>query len=461
MTFTDSIRNRIGVLLPAGTVRARLARGAFWSALGSVGSGCVSIGSFIVVARLLGRPTFGKLGWLQSTIGTFGLFAGLTLGPLASKHIAEFKITNHTRAGHILGLSFIVGSISGMLMMLLAVILAPLIASRVINAPELTPCLQIAAPVLLFSALNGIQTGTLSGLEAFRVLSLSSVLGAVLNGALMITGTALGGLRGSVIAWTVSAICGFLINRAFIARELEKAGFKPVFRGAMQEQDVLWRFMLPSLLSASMVAPVTWAVNSILMNTTHGPSEMGLFNAANQWRTLLLFLPQMLLPPLIPVVCELNATGQFARLARTLSRTMMYSSMIVSFLGLPIVLLAPLVMKMYGPEFVLGATALRFVVLTAVFLSAGIVVGGLLVSISAMWEAFSLNCFWAIILLVSATLSARRWGATGISASYAIAYLLHTIAQIVYFRWKCGKLHSAGSVSAISATGIPSTQREI
>ena len=71
----------------------RLARGAFWSLVGTVLSRALSVVSSILVARMLGKVGMGELGMIQSTVGIFSAFAGLGMGVTATKFVAE----NRTR----------------------------------------------------------------------------------------------------------------------------------------------------------------------------------------------------------------------------------------------------------------------------------------------------------------------------------------------------------------------------
>ena len=100
-------------LLPANSLRARFTTAAFWSIAGAVVSrGCVLLAS-IACARLLGKTGFGELGMIQSTVGVFGIFAGLGLGLTATKFVSEFRDSDPERVGQILGLSSVTAAVSG------------------------------------------------------------------------------------------------------------------------------------------------------------------------------------------------------------------------------------------------------------------------------------------------------------------------------------------------------------
>ncbi|MCG6537882.1 MAG: oligosaccharide flippase family protein, partial [Syntrophales bacterium LBB04] len=91
---------------------ARFARGAFWSFVAAILSQGIGMAASIVTARFLGKEGFGEFGMIISTVGAFGIFAGLGLGLTATKFVAEYRATDPARVARILGLSFQVAYLS-------------------------------------------------------------------------------------------------------------------------------------------------------------------------------------------------------------------------------------------------------------------------------------------------------------------------------------------------------------
>ena len=111
--FMAGLRARIVAALPKDSLRARFAKGAFWSLVGvAIGQG-LALAAFIVAARRLGKVGFGELGMIRSTVGMFGVFAGFGLGFTATKHVAELRTSDPNRTGRIIGLSAVAAVICG------------------------------------------------------------------------------------------------------------------------------------------------------------------------------------------------------------------------------------------------------------------------------------------------------------------------------------------------------------
>ncbi len=52
----------------------------------------------------------------------------------------------------------------------------------------------------------------------------------------------------------------------------------------MERKGCIWKLSFPTMLSGVMVGPIIWIANIIIINTPDGYGQLGLFNAADQWR---------------------------------------------------------------------------------------------------------------------------------------------------------------------------------
>ena len=111
--------------IKSSPIGCRLAKGAFWSLIGTVLSRSLSVVASICVARMLGKVGMGELGIIQSTVGIFSAFAGLGMGLTATKFVAEYRTKVPRRAAAMLSLSAAVSWTSGAAMMLAMLVLAP------------------------------------------------------------------------------------------------------------------------------------------------------------------------------------------------------------------------------------------------------------------------------------------------------------------------------------------------
>ena len=435
MTLASLFRARTMSALPHGSVRRRLAGGMFWTTVGSVlGQGVVAAGS-IVLARMLGKDGFGQYGILQSTIGMFAIFAGLSMGYVASKHVAESILTgtDKERTGRVIGLSLLVAGAAGFLLTASLAVGAQPFARRFLGSDDLAGALRIASPILLFGAVSGVQRGVLAGLEQFRAQNILMTAIAIVTVALTTLGAWLADLPGAMWGSVTGAALSLLGLTLVYNRALGRAGIPVHFQGTWRERRVLWTLAIPAVLNGLMVAPVIWVTNAILVNSPGGYGEMGLFNAANQWRTILMYVPTIVLTPLLPIMMQLHAARQYQQLRGVLLKTLGLSVGAVGCIALGFSLFAPQIMRLYGSGFASGTNVFYLIMLVSVLLSAGVVVGGLLSSTGAMWTGFLFNSVWAAVMIGTAIVVVPRHGALGLALAYAVAYSIHTIIQFLYF----------------------------
>ena len=415
----------------ADSLRGRFARGAVWSLFGAVMSQGSILAASVITARLLGRERFGEYGMIQSTVGMFGVFAGMGLGLTATKYVAELRVTNPDRAGSMIALSTAVALGTGTTAVVALLALAPWLAAHTLNASHLSAELRIGAGVLFLNALNGTQTGALAGFEAFRTIARVNLIRGVLTLPFAVAGVLLWNLRGAVVALVAAAALGWILNHIAIHTECRRNGVSVRWESFWSDHVILWKFSLPAFLAGAMTGPAMWAASSILVNQPRGYAEMGVFSAANQWRTAVLFLPALLSQPLLSMLSNVGVgdLGSFRKLLR--------ANLLLSF-GLSVLMAAPIIfcsswiMKAYGRSFLVGRPVLVLLVLAAVISSTASVIGQAIASLDRMWWAFVLNFVWALVLLASAVLLVPRYGALGLAGAFLVSYLVHALTVGTY-----------------------------
>jgi len=432
--------------LKDSSLAARLARGAFWSLAGTAISRGLGLLSSILVARLLGREIFGELGIVQSTAGMFGTFAGFGMGLTATKYVAEFRNQAPARTGRIIALSSLVAWCSGAVLAVLLYGLAPWLAERTLAAPHLARSLRIAAPLLLLGAVNGAQTGALSGFEAFKRLAWINLLGGIAAFPCVLAGAWWLGLEGAVCGLAVSQAWLCWLTHNGLCEEATQAGVPLGFGGALRESQIVWQFTVPALFSSVLLGPVNWACNMMLVNQPGGYAQMGLFNAANQWFNALLMFLGTLGQAILPVLSERLGAGDRAKSAAVLSFYIKLNVIVVTPVVLAGALISPYIMAWYGAGFAGAWPTLVVVLATAGVLAALTPVAEIVAASGRMWLGSLMNLGWAVCF-ISLTWFWIERGALGLAAARLSAYLLHSL-------WTCGfvalLLKRAGRQTAIA-----------
>ena len=427
--------------IEASDIGSRLARGVFWSMAGSVISRGLMLIAAILVARTLGKMVYGELGMIQTTVGMLGVFAGFGLGLTATKHVAEFRLTDPKRAGRIIGLSGLFATGTGGLMALGLFTFAPWLAENTINAPHLTGLLRIGALILFVNALNGAQTGALAGFEAFKTIAHVNLAVGLLSFPILVSGAYLGGLTGAVWALAINLCFNWLLNHLALRKEAQRHRIPFTLRDCSREWPILWKFSLPAVLAGSMVGPVNWACSAMLVNQPGGYGEMGTFSAANQWYVLLLFLPGILGGVVLPVLSEQMGQNNVEQSMETLVLAIKINLLFV----IPLVLIAsitsPYIMSLYGEGFADGWPTLVVVLVTAGLLAVQTPVGQVIAASGSMWVGFVMNLGWGFTFIVS-TITLIDHGSLGLASARMLSYIFHAAWTFGFAIWLIRKVAS-------------------
>jgi O-antigen/teichoic acid export membrane protein len=429
MNFNDSLRS-IRSRVNASPLATRFLKGALWSVFGSSVSRGLALIASIITARIVGQAEFGQLGIIQSTVGTLGTFAGLGLGMTATKYVSSLRISDPDKTGKILALLSLLSYITAALVSIGLIIYAPAFAKHTLKEQQLTLPLQIGAVLMFLSVVNGVQTGALAGLESFRSISQVSLISGVCSFPLIIVGGMSYGLCGTMAGLTVTTGINCWLNNRILRTVCKEHDISYNFTDCFKEFRIIIKFTIPSALSSFIVAPALWYTNLMLINQPNGYLEMGLFNAANQWQTAILFLPTALSPLILSLLANKNCGQDKKEYWRIVKLSFIVNIGIVSIAAASISICSPYIMKAYG--FTTGWEVLCLLSIVAILNASLNVIGQIIASSASMWWGFLLNLFWAIAFITFASLFVKPYGALGLALSFVTAYSCHIIWTGIY-----------------------------
>jgi O-antigen/teichoic acid export membrane protein len=383
---------------PGDSIVRHFAIGAFWALVGAVVSRGLTLASSVVAGRLLGTTGFGEIGMIQSTQGLFGIVAGAGLGLAATKFVAEFRSTDPARTGRCATLATTIASVSGTVMALVLLALSGVMASSVLRAPHLTVELQVATGLVLFGTINGVQTGALVGFGDFRTLAVLSGIRGLCLCALLIVGITLGGVLGGVIGLVLTEAIAVLANHVALRRVLPATVTRRAGRAAWSELALMCRFSGLSLLGSICTMSAMWFANLMLVAQPDGYASLGIFNAAERWRQLLLFLPASFSPVILTTLSNLHGRNDPDAYRRLFGLNLAVSVGVVVVPSIGIVLWAPSAMGLFGDEYRAGGMTLVILAASSVVVVLNNLLGQVLVSRGAMMGRLVLDVLLAAVL---------------------------------------------------------------
>lgn len=428
------LKNYIDPLI-SSPIRRRLSKGAFWGGIAAIGSRIVLLATSFFLARILGQRVFGEYGMVNSTAGMIGSFAGLGLGLTVTKYIAELKVKDPDRAGRIIALSSVITALSSLIYAIALVVLAKWLAEKTLAAPHLTIMLQISAITAAMGVINGVQTSSLIGLEAFMLNSFLNIGLSIIQSILVVLFAWKWGLKGAIIALAAAMCISVIITRIVARREWLRHKISVRFKNVFSEWHVLVNFSLPSFLTLLLIGPVYWICNTFLANQPGGYFEMGIFNAIIQWQTAIGFLPGLIGTAMVPVLSEKIGNNENTASLRIVKQM----TKVISFYIIPTVivlfLVGPWILKLYGAGFVKGYRAFIFLVLTGGLAAVTTPATQYIVSKDKMWLSFWISFIWAI-LIISLSYFGSKSGAQGLALGRLVAQMFHSVLFCYYVFFK-------------------------
>ncbi len=431
--FASRMLGRLRANIERSPVGARVARGALWSLVGICGSRALAVASSVIVARLLGKVGYGEMGMVQSTVGMFGVFAGFGLGTTATKCIAEHRRTDPARAGRIAVLTLVVSLLTAGVMAIACAWASGWLAERTLGRAALARLVAASALQLLITTLAGVVSAALAGFEEFRLIARMQLWLGALAPLITVPMVWLYGVDGAIAAVTVNAALG-LGWGAIVLGSTTAAHAVPLRydRECWRDAGILAGVALPSLLSSLLLIPVMWVTNLMLVRGPGGYGELGIFNAANQWRMVIVFVPGVLASAVLPVLAETHGSDDRAGFRAALVLNLRATWVIALPLTVLTVLLAGPVAALFGRQFT-GMELVLPSLMVAAFLSiVNATVGAAFVGAGRLWTGTLMNLAWAVALVGAAAYLVPRRGALGLGVAYLVAYLLHTLWQMVY-----------------------------
>ena len=111
------------------------------------------------------------------------------------------------------------------------------------------------------------------------------------------------------------------------------------------------RFGLLAVLGSLATMLGMWFSNVVLVSQPGGYAALGVFNAAERWRQLLLFLPASLAPIILSMLSHLHGKNDPAGYRRLIALNLWVSLAAILVPAVVVVLFAPLAMSVFSPPY--------------------------------------------------------------------------------------------------------------
>ena len=418
------IKKQIKRLIGTGT-QAKIAKGIFWSFLGTITSkGFVTI-AFFYIARILSVEDYGKIGMLRSFITTFTFLSLASFGTTVNKYIAVLRGKDLAELSRVYSLTRMIVFALALILGTILFLFPSFFAETIVGDVDMYNEVKIGAFIIFFSAMNGFQNGALAGFENFKAISIVNIINGIVSLPTIIVLAYYYGVIGVMYALFIVYFLLWVTSAFFLQKEVKKNQLTFTIKYTNKELRILWLFSLPSFLNSLMISPVIlWCNNILIKKATNGYEEMGYYSAAYSLSLLIMTLNTVIGDVFFPYAMKFFKSEN--------KKFDFYNILMPWFIGvvicIPILLFPDIIALLYGKNYENSQmyNTLIIVLLFTVIVCQRQGISRNIAAANLMWLAVLDNVFWAFIA-VSSCYFLSKYGAVGRASAFLIAYLLNTI----------------------------------
>lgn len=410
-------------------ITRRIVSGSFWVLVGTIVSKIMVFVATIIVARILSKEVYGQLGIIRSTIQ---LFVGLTafgIGATATKHIAQYRISNPHMAVRIYCIANIFVFLMGLIACIILISAAGIIANHKLNAPELAVDIRIAGIILFFTLINGAQTGTLSGFEDFKRIATTNLIMGCSEIILLCIGAKFFGLVGAILGFGFTYFIAWCYNTFYIRKHICSLGvsvIETIKTLRFSDFKVIYSFSLPIAISSWITMGAYWWVKTWVVQHA-GFENMANYDVAEQWKSQLLFIPGIVANVLLPILSSSMNNKQERKIAIKIN--LMINLFVTGILFFGICIFGHKILSLYGGGYT-NLTPLYILAFAAIIDSVSNLCGTIVISSGQAYRVFTYNVIWAVVIISAYLYFAKS--AQQPENSLAFAYLIASIVQTMF-----------------------------
>jgi O-antigen/teichoic acid export membrane protein len=371
---------------------------------------------------------------VHSTVNLFTAFAGFRLGSTSTKYIAEFRESDPAKAGRILGLVFLATFGSCGLLALIMLAMSGWLGAVHLKTPELSVPIAIGSAFLFLMMVGNVLLRTLAGFEDFKGIAVVGFVRGIASLLVCIPLTYFWGLNGAIVGMVIisaiAAVQTVLLVRSAAAKHNLIVPFR--WNEVSKELSIISAFAIPAMLTGFLLVATAWQGRAVLLQSSNGKFELGVFSAADQFRLIILFLPNAIGNVLLPMLSKSHGEANKDEFERGVGMNIQ----LIYRLAMPAALFGiataiPLA-TVFGPEFAVARDVIPIVMLAVFVYSMNQAVRQAFTATAKVWVNCFMHLIWAIVFVVGCYYLIPKWGAIGFAWVHVIADGILLLLQLSY-----------------------------
>ena len=401
-----------------------LIKNSLWATSGLLFNKTLNFATVTLIAKQLGPEQFGEYNVVQTTLGVFGAFSGMGLGLAATKLIAEWKNKDKFFLSNVIAYLYFLSFIVSFVIFVFFFVNAKWIAQSLLNNNTLAILFKITSIIVIFDSINGVQNGILSGLEKYKIITIINLLTGFISSIVLLISVKFNEITGLTVGLLIIKLLTVIITKVYINRILKKEQIKIVFKPDYNPLKTILKISVPSFLSSITTSPVNWIVTTAFANEKNGYESIGTYNAANQLRQLVLFLPDSAGKITIPQLASSYANNEAKKFKKIFLTTIISNLLFSTLPALFIVIFSFLFKNIIGQEYKVSNDLILIITTTGVLIALTNALGYIFICTNLVWYDFYLRIIWGVSWLITALYFNIDKGANGYGFSILISYIV-------------------------------------
>jgi stage V sporulation protein B len=412
------------------TIAQKATRGGLFLFIGNTSSTVILAVGAILVARLLGPFNFGlyalavAIPLLLVALADVGMNFALVRLPARLRSEGD-----HARANRLVKLGFLLKLVISTAASIVCYAGSTVIASIVLNRPELTPFIQLASLMIVFQAIYEATSNIFIGQDLMHYSASVQILQATLKGTLAPALVFVGlGITGAIWGYVLALAAAGLTGAALLfTRHVRSSGRTTSLTST--ELRTMLGYGLP-LYAAAILSVFLTQYQSIVLAHFASNVEIGNFGATWNFTTFMMILSYPITTAMFPMFSKMDPKSQRSDLARGFVLAVKYASLLMIPASVAVMVFSRnLIYLTYGSGYALAPQYL--VLLAALYLLTAIsylVLGSFLNGIADTRTVLKMSVLTLAVYLPLGPALATLWGPFGL----LIAYILSIATSTVY-----------------------------
>lgn len=382
----------------------------------------------IIIARYLGKESFGQYSLIRNTISTFEIYTNFGLAPTATKSISENKLNDNLILSNTIKSILFITIVVTLILSLFIYVTSDVISLNYFKDESLSLMLKCGILILIGSSILSITSSILVGFEIYKSILKTTIYSSLVSLPIFFYLILQYKLIGSLIAIGIYFLIDSFFKFLYIKKYLLDYNIHFIKKETIYS---ILKFSFPLFLSALFMLPAIWYSKILLLKLGFTYLDIASFEASFQWLTIIIIVTGAVTNISLPIFSTLFKNSTRKELTNALILNLSINLLISLLMTIIIIFMAKYIMMLYGNDFLDDNILLIILTISSIFMSLIGVLNKFLISINKRWYILFISIIWTIAFLIYCFMLIPENGAKGLAYAYLYSYIVTFFLYLV------------------------------